>query len=367
MSGGQSNQSSPVADLLPAGIPMRIAVVFAWTIVAVIATTTAFIALGGNTFSQWLSIFRPMTLYYGVWLIISLIIYWLVEVLGGSPGRRLLAVLVHVLLFLVVALSLPFIVHWSEWRLWLYGERSIGFHTLAAFIYFLVLTGSYLLRFYRLSIQREREVREARLRSSLLENQLNLARMDALKMQINPHFLFNALNSIAALIETERKVEAYHATELLGGLLRTSLDQSENRTLSLAKEVEFVQQYIDVEKVRFGDRIEFTSELDDECAHAEVPILILQPLIENAVKHAVSHATDKVRIVLTGAAAGDVLELSLCDDGVGLAADWSEGYGISNTRKRLELMYGEVAQLELAGNDSSGTCAKIRLPMLSTR
>lgn len=353
--------------LLPAGLPTLAAVIFTWAIVAVIATTTAFIALGGDSLMQWLNIFRPMTLYYAVWAVISLVIYWLVETLSGSPTQRLFAVLTHLTFFAVIAVSMPFIVHWDNWPLWLYGERAIGFHTLAAFIYALNLAGSYLIRFYRLSVQRDREAREARLRSSLLENQLNLARMDALKMQINPHFLFNALNSIAALIETERKVEAYHATELLGGLLRRSLDQSGERLLPLAKEVEFVQRYIDVEKVRFGDRIQFDTHIDEVAIDADVPILILQPLIENAIKHSVRQSTDTVQIVLTASTSDDDLRIALCDDGPGLANDSAEGYGLSNTRQRLELMYADDFTFDLTNRKAGGACATLTLPLQPTQ
>ena len=190
-----------VRRLLTSNLRTLAAVILNWTIVAVIATTTAFIAIRGDSLAIWLRIFGPMLLYYSVWVVVSLAIYWVVETFSGSPARRAMSVGVHLLLFLAVTLSLPFIVHTGDWQTWLYGARAPGFHALAAVIYVLNLVGSLLIRFYRLSVARDREARDARLRSSLLENQLNLARMDALKMQINPHFLFNALNSVASLIQ----------------------------------------------------------------------------------------------------------------------------------------------------------------------
>ncbi len=344
------------------------AVVLTWSIVAVIATTTAFIAIRGDTLTVWLGIFGPMLSYYAVWVVISLLIYRIVETLNGTPARRVLGVLAHLALFAIVTLSLPFIVHFDNWREWLYGDRAPGFHALAAVIYVLNLVGSLLIRFYRLSVARERDAREARLRSSLLENQLNLARMDALKMQINPHFLFNALNSIAALIETDRNVEAYHATELLGGLLRSALDQSGERTLTLEQELEFVNRYIDVEKVRFGSRIAFTVDADDEALGCEVPALILQPLIENAIKHTVSRSSKSVRIELTARREGSELLIRLCDDGPGLDDTRpDEGHGLRNIRERLELMYGDAVTLEIDDGDPAGVCAKIRLPVPAAR
>jgi sensor histidine kinase YesM len=247
----------------------------------------------------------------------------------------------------------------------MYGERAPGFHTLGAFIYMLILVGSVLIRFYRLSVVRDREARDARLRSSLLENQLNLARMDALKMQINPHFLFNALNSIAALIESRRNVEAYHTTELLGDLLRSALDKSSDRMLPLDQEIEFIRRYVDVEKIRFGSRFTFDVSVDPSCAHWNVPALILQPLVENAIKHAVGASADPVAITLDASPTNSQeLEIRLCDDGPGLpgGATGIAGYGLSNVRERLELLYGNDATLDMSNRATGGVCVSLRVP-----
>ena len=360
--------NSPVRRFLTSNVRTLGAVVLTWAIVAVIATTTAFIAIRASTFTQWLAIFGPMISYYAVWIVISLLIYRIVETFGGSPGKRALGITVHVALFLAVTLSLPFIVHFDNWRTWLYGDRAPGFHALAAVIYLLNLTGSYLIHFYRLSVARDREARDARLRSSLLENQLNLARMDALKMQVNPHFLFNALNSIAALIETERNIEAYHATELLGGLLRSSLDQSGERMLPLEQELTFVERYVEVEKVRFGSRIEFRIDADEESRRCEVPALILQPLIENAIKHTVNRNAKSVAIDLRARVSDDRLEVVLSDDGPGIedAGRVAEGYGLKNVRERLELLYEGAVALDVANRSEGGVRASISLPVQMT-
>lgn len=343
-----------------------VAVVVTWTIVSVITTTTAFIAIRGSDITTWLQIFGPMVSYYSVWIVISLLIYRIVEILDGTRSKQVVAAAAHLSLFIAVTLSLPFIVHFGDWRTWLYGERAPGFHVLAAVIYILNLGGCLLIRFYRLSVTRDREARDARLRSSLLENQLNLARMDALKMQINPHFLFNALNSIAALIETDRKVEAYHATELLGGLLRSALDQSGERMLALEQELDFVERYVDLEKVRFGSRINFRIDVDDSLRQVEVPALILQPLIENSIKHAVNGSTDEVAIKLEAGNDGDKLVIELVDNGPGMPAqrETTSGVGIRNVRERLELIYEGRATLEVLEHDGGGVVSRLRLPGL---
>lgn len=343
------------------------AMLLTWAIVAVIATTTAFIAIRGDSLSIWLQIFGPMLLYYSVWVVISLLIYRIVETLNGTPLRLAMAIGAHLLLFTVVTLSLPFVVHYSDWQTWLYGARAPGFHTLAAVIYGLNLVGSLLIRFYRLSVVRDREARDARLRSSLLENQLNLAQMDALKMQINPHFLFNALNSIAALIETDRSVEAYDTTELLGGLLRRALDQSSDRFLTLEQELDFVRRYIEVEKIRFGSRIDFTTKIDDACLAHSVPALIFQPLIENSIKHAVGQSTGIVTIELQASDRQQHTVITLTDNGPGISDKSADrkGYGLANIHKRLELLYGSAAQLDIGNRPEGGVVATLTIPLES--
>lgn len=340
------------------------ALVAAWGIVAVIATTTAFIAINGNTLRQWLGIFGSMLIYYAVWFGVSLLIYRIVETFSESPAKRLIGLLLHALLFVSVALSLPFLVHGDDWQTWLYGARAPGFHLLALVVYLLNLAGAFLIRFYRLSVIRGKQVHEARLRSSLLENQLNLARMDALKMQINPHFLFNALNSIAALIETDRKPEAYHATELLGGLLRSALEGSSDRFLPLEQEVDFVERYIEVEKVRFGSRINFVSHIDEDCRQLEVPALLLQPFVENAIKHGVGRSSDAVEIELSVRRVPSGVEVRLADTGPGMrGAGRSAGVGLTNIRKRLNLLYGEASSLTVGNRETGGVCATVLLPV----
>ncbi|MEM7503284.1 MAG: sensor histidine kinase [Pseudomonadota bacterium] len=347
------------------------ALVVAWGIVAVIATTTAFIAINGNTMGQWFGIFASMLVYYAVWFGVSIVIYRIVETFSASPAKRAIGVLLHVLLFVGVALTLPFLVHGDDWQTWLYGARAPGFHLLALVVYLLNLAGAFLIRFYRLSVSRGRQVQEARLRSSLLENQLNLARMDALKMQINPHFLFNALNSIAALIETDRKPEAYHATELLGGLLRSALEGSSDRFLPLEQEVDFVERYIEVEKVRFGSRIHFLTDVDEDCRRFEVPALLLQPFVENAIKHGVGRSNDVVDIELKVARVAKGVEIQLSDTGPGMrrddagdpfGSDEPGGVGLANIRKRLSLLYGEDAALEVRDRPTGGVRATLVLP-----
>ena len=343
----------------------RIATYFGiWTIIAVIAATTAFIALRGDGLVDFWSIQQPMLLYYYIWgaagLLVYRVVYWVTD-----SGRWVGGALILLAIFSLVTFTMPFIVHYENWRDWLYGSRAVGFHLLGTIVFLLILTTSSGIALYRKNIQRERQIGDARLRTATLENRLSLAQMDAMKMQINPHFLFNALNSIASLVENSANVQAYETIEMLGRLLRTSLEQSSDRLIPLGQELDFIQQYIEIEKVRFGDRIRYTSKISPECAAAVIPGLIVQPLVENSIKHAVGKVNRPVQIELNASVDNENrLRLQVTDDGPGIrsADELDAGHGISNVSERLRLLHGADACLTIAERDT-GFSATLSMPL----
>ncbi len=346
-----------------------------WTVVAIIAATTAFIAFRGNSFAQWLALFRPMIVYYYSWAVFALLIYQLVMRLNFSLARLPWLLLLHAGLLTFISLAMPFIVHANQWREWLYGERAIGFRFLGLFIYLFILISCLLLKSYRVGRDQERRVKAEALRTSMLENQLSMARMDVLKTQINPHFLFNALNSIAALIETAKNQQAYTAVELLGGLLRSTLDQARSEFVSLQQELEFIRCYFELEKIRYGDRLSFIIDAPADCIARKVPSLLLQPLVENAIKHAVAVSHKAVTVELQVNCDPASLSVAIRDDGpgfqaallqadetTGAAAGSASGLGLINIRQRLQLLYGGRHRLVLNNRDSGGAEIKMTLP-----
>ncbi len=324
-----------------------------WSIVAIIASTTAFIALRGNQLSDWLQLFRPMWFYYLSWGLFSLLIYQLVWRLSHTIRLIFWQALLHVLLFFFITFGLNLLIKYPHWRDWVFGDRAPGYLTLSVMIYLIILLGSIIIRYFQLIRGQEKAVRDERLKNSLLANQLNLTQMEALKMQINPHFLFNALNAIAALIETDRKVEAYHATELLGELLRDSLQFSEVSHLPMAKELEMTQRYVDMQHMRFGDRFSYQCQCPDELLAVKVPALILQPLIENVFKHAVGQDQEQIDIKLV--VSQDQASLKLCLSNTWLDTDQPQkaqfhhsGLGLNNLRERLKLLFSREDLLVIA-------------------
>ena len=213
------------------------------------------------------------------------------------------------------------------------------------------------LRFYERTKARER-------REAELEARLAQARLHALRMQLNPHFLFNTLNSIASLVHEQPQAE--EMIEALSDLLRLTLNASDRQEVTLREELHFLERYLLIEQIRFGNRLRVEKQIDVSALDALVPILILQPLVENAVKHGIQSQIAPGVIRVTAEHAGKNLLLQVEDDGRGLASAAKgavkEGVGLSNTRSRLKELYGSRASLALRPGKGSGFAAEIQLP-----
>jgi LytS/YehU family sensor histidine kinase len=206
-----------------------------------------------------------------------------------------------------------------------------------------------------------RAMREKERRSAALETELVTAELLALKAQLRPHFLFNALNSVVTLMS--RDVDAASRTVVeLAGLLRLSLSGDGSPVVPLAQEIDFVRRYLTIEETRFSDRLTVSYDLDESLLDAEVPPLVLQPLAENAVRHGIAKRPGRGRILVRARRAGDDLELAVVDDGPGPGGPRPGGLGLANTRGRLERLYGDRQKLELVPAPGGGTEARIVMP-----
>ena len=194
------------------------------------------------------------------------------------------------------------------------------------------------------------------------EQQLAEARLGALRMQLHPHFLFNSLNAITVIVRDRDTATATRMLEQLGDMLRRVMRADRPLEVPLDDEVEFVRQYLAIEEVRFSDRLQLVFDIDPTVARAAVPEFLLQPLVENAVRHAVAQRTEPTRITLRARREGGDLVLSVRDDGPGIGASVTEGVGLSNTRARLATLYGARASLRLEPTPGGGTTVTVRLP-----
>lgn len=212
----------------------------------------------------------------------------------------------------------------------------------------------------------QKQLREREVRAVELEKRLTDARLQALQMQLNPHFLFNTLNSVAALMH--RDVEAADRMLVrLGELLRHTLDSTNTQEVPLHQELEFLERYLEIEQIRFGDRLTVRREIEDQTRVALVPNLILQPLVENAIKHGIEPRACPGEVVLKARLSGGQLLLEVSDNGRGPVKKirQREGIGLANTRARLQQLYGDAHQMEADGQAENGFAVRIRLPFKS--
>jgi two-component system, LytTR family, sensor kinase len=238
----------------------------------------------------------------------------------------------------------------------------IDFH-LNVIIYWLIVGVQHGVGYYRKFLEREKLAAQLELRATQLESQLTKATLSALKMQLHPHFLFNTLNAIVVLVRQRRVGEADEMLTNLSELLRQTLAGWETQEVPLRREIELINLYLDIQRVRFEDNLTVAMSLSPATLNALVPSLLLQPLVENAVQHGVSKSSAPVRIELKSTLRDSTLELQVCDDGPGISGEGSEnGVGLSNTRARLEQLYGEQQSLLLGAGEGGGTIVTVSLP-----
>jgi LytS/YehU family sensor histidine kinase len=198
-------------------------------------------------------------------------------------------------------------------------------------------------------------------RLSRLETQFAEARLLALKAQLQPHFLFNALNTVSVLMREDADA-ADDVLVRLSGLLRKTLDSSAKHEVPLREELELVEAYLEIERVRFSNRFAYRIDVAGEALDVPVPPLILQPLVENAVRHGIARRIAAGRIEIAAARRNGRLQLTVRDDGPGLAADARDGIGLSNTRARLQQQYGTRHTFSLASHRDGGTIVSLEIP-----
>jgi signal transduction histidine kinase len=215
-------------------------------------------------------------------------------------------------------------------------------------------------------IQRSREqLAFQQTETARLNEQLSNAQLNALRRQIEPHFLFNTLNAIAGLVREERNDAAVSMIAGLSDFLRRVLENSDRQQVPLAEELEFTQKYLDIQKARFADRLQFSVDVPAELLPAQVPSLILQPMVENAVKHGIAKRVEGGAIRIAASRLNGTLTLRVYNDGPSLPAGWEtsqSGIGISNARTRLRSLYGDAFELSLRNQRPSGVEASVSVP-----
>jgi len=342
----------------------------AWTVIAVIFATISFAASrseGNGGFGFVSALEFNLVLFYW-WAVLSVLIPWFsrrfpIEVRPLNTRNLLL----HIPAVLVLAVGHQVIQLTTLWLL-LPRLRQL-FPTLAACFraYFgfgfyidliiatLIVIGAHALLYYQ-------RFRASQLEQASLRTQLAQAQLRALKMQLHPHFLFNTLHSISSLV-LEDPPKANSMIARLGDFLRLTLDHSDQQLVTLKEETEFVRCYLEIEQVRFGDRLAVEFKIEPATLAAEVPHLILQPVVENSIQHAIAPHATPGRIEITARRRDDSLRLEITDTGPGLARaandNQGQGVGLSNVRARLAQLFGSNFSLDMTNGSSRGLTVTI--------
>ena len=322
---------------------------------------------------SFLKIFATQLLGWWSWIPLTPIILLLARRFPVERGTWLRILPIHVLgCVLISAAHIAFLTYLSiliapfgrqferSFRQMFIGRVTSQFH-IDLLIYAATLGVSYAVSYYF-------RFREREFRASQLEAQLVQAQLQTLKMQLQPHFLFNTLNGIAGLVRDSRNKAAVDMIVGLSDLLRYTLENAGKQEVPLKEELEFLELYLDIQQMRFSDRLKVEMHVAPETLDALVPNLILQPLVENAIRHGISRRRASGTIGISAERHEDLLKITIYDDGPGLKRDDGlktvEGVGLSNTRARLGQLYGERQEFTLSEREGGGVTATLVIPFI---
>jgi signal transduction histidine kinase len=309
--------------------------------------------------------------YWYSWAVITPGILWLARRFPFERATWLRSVPVHVAGVFVATLAHVSLFVLGRFAIYTWWGESTGSWWMEAqrmfflnfdwemMTYWAIVGLSHTLRYHS-------EAQDRALRASRLETRLIEAQLQTLQRQLQPHFLFNTLNTIAALMH--RDVEAADAMlARLGDLLRLSFETLGVQEVALEQELDFLRQYVAIEQARFRERLTVTFEVAPDALDCLVPNLLLQPLVENAIRHGIGPRVGPGHVLVRAARSGSMLELEVRDDGVGVPAsrlsDIEQGVGLSNTRSRLAHLYGDQHRFEVRSPSSGGLSIVIAIPI----
>jgi sensor histidine kinase YesM len=334
--------------------------------------TISFYVGGSEKGYSWTFSIAMQTIHWSLWAAFYPLFYWLIRRFPLEPRRRVRSLLTYILATPVVIFVHASIYFVLVYRMMEHDYWMDPFSSVSAFLWGLttldfayrVLGYSFLLSFSYALDYNER-YKDNALKTARLETQLAHAQLDALKMQLQPHFLFNTLNAISALLHKDPD-GADRMIARLGDFLRLTLENDSGHEVALSQEVQFLKAYLSIEEVRFQDRLTTKIDIAPETQAACVPNLILQPLVENAIRHGVSRLVGRGHIEITALRQGDRLHLTVKDNGPGWANGSAEtragGVGVANTRQRLTQLYGDKYRLEFSGPPGQGCTVTLDLP-----
>jgi len=343
-----------------------------WLLIALISTTTLYLQLLGQRLEAiWMNVFWIKLALWLFWGAYAVVVARMALKFRLESGRMIRGLLFHIP-FCIFSIGIN--VFFYAVLAFLIGLDSfdgmplfqvfiilfIGLFDWYFIIYWAIVLTTYAIDYFR-KLQ-QRKIRELQLESRIIQAQLQ-----ALKMQLQPHFLFNTLNAIASLVRQDDKKTAIDMLSGLSELLRSTLQQKDQQDISLEDELAFIQKYLELEKKRFKNKIEVDMDIAHETLQARVPTFMLQPLVENAIYHGLSKRINATKLKIKARRLDDQLCLDTYNDGRSLPDHFdlhvSTGIGLANTMERLSQFFGKECQLSIR-NALEGVLVSIKFPLL---
>jgi two-component system, LytTR family, sensor kinase len=338
-----------------------------WTMLALSYTVST--VVGGISEGQavsWSRVLAWNLIDFYLWMALTPLVGWLGRV-GASSWRRFWSVHAPCSLLVAGAQSMAMLLLFFWWC----GPNPSGhvrtfgefLHTEVAYSFHLSLLTYWLVLVVLRGMASRHSLKDERLRNAQLESRLAQSQLQVLRMQLQPHFLFNTLNAISALTVADPP-QAKLMIARLSDFLRLTLEERHAQQVPLSREMQFLESYLGIQKVRFQDRLVTHVDVGDT-GDAMVPSLILQPLVENALRHGLLAATRGGELSIVARRVDGELHVRVEDDGLGLPETGAvEGVGLSNTRARLQAMFGDAAALQLSHRAEGGTRVELRFPFV---
>jgi sensor histidine kinase YesM len=357
-----------------------LAILAAWTIVALISLTRHYMEESGNGDSRpfWKVFLIWLTCYYS-WALLTPALFWvakrwpftkthwtrsLIVQLPVSFGFTAVSILIS--RFLYCPLAQKPIAELDTYISSLHFSAFLKHFPL----YWSTIAAANAISYMRTLREKERLAAQLELERSQLESSLRQAQLDALRMQLNPHFLFNTLQTISVLMMDDT-ASANGMLVRLSDLLRSTLRSSVNAVTELRDELNFLRAYLEIEQIRFADRLKVLWVIDPETTRALIPTLLLQPLVENSIRHGIARMATPGTITISSGIADAALLLSVADTGPGLTQSPGEeighGIGLSNIRKRLKQLYPQQHDMEIISGPAGGFEVRITIPLALAR
>ena len=349
-------------------------IVGAWTIVALISLTRHYMLEATQPMNEpfWKLFPIWLTCYYS-WMLLTPAVFGMARRWPLAKNRWGRNLLIHIPLSLAFTAAAVFLSHAFYLLVKQHSEAGLGAYMLHVHFvsylkhfpfYWTTLAVANMLASFRALREKERLAAQLELERSRLETSLRQAQLDALRMQLNPHFLFNTLQTISVLMMDDTH-SANRMLVRLSDLLRSTLRSSVEAISPLSEELAFLRAYLEIEQIRFADRLRVQWNIDPSTEAALIPTLLLQPLVENSIRHGIARLATPGTITISSRSEDETLHLSVADTGPGLSQqqdDLGHGIGLTNTRKRLKQLYPEH-EMEIIAGPAGGFEVRIAIPL----